>query len=250
VSNGRTLHDVLGDLDEVIARARDEHSPIGIFPAMYRCVTAEIHDAVRTGFFDDNQRLEHLAVVFADRYLDAWRQWESGNHPTASWEVAFAAAEDGRRRTIAQHLFAGMNAHINLDLGIAAADVSGGRMEETHDDFLRVDDILFARINALQDTLGTVSRRMAWVDRLGLFLDERIMRIAIGSARDRAWDLAVDLTTRTGAAEEIIAARDRETADFGTAILGGNSMVRFLSRVVCRAEPRDVTKALDAFAAG
>ena len=245
--SGRTLTDVLDDLDDVIVNARDAHSPMGIFPAMYRCVTAEINEAVRAGFFDDNTRLERLAVIFADRYLDALQLWESGERPTSAWQVAFAAAEDGRRRTIAQHLFAGMNAHINLDLGIAAADVPGGQLDDMHADFLRVNDILFARLDGLQETLGLVSRRMALVDRVGLFLDERIMRMVIGNARDSAWELAVDLSTRPGDTGDIIAARDRETADLGATILGGNRVVRYVSRFVCRSEPRDATVAIDAF---
>ena len=246
--SGRGLPDVLGELDDVIARARDEHSAAGIFPAMYRCVTAEIHDAVRDGFFDDNVRLERLAVIFADRYLDAWQQWTGGSRPTDAWQVAFAATEDGRRRTIAQHLFAGMNAHINLDLGIAVADIPGVQLDDLNADFLRVNDILFSRLDGLQHTLGQVSRRMAVVDRVGLFLDERIMQMVIGNARDRAWELAVDLATRPEEAQQIIAARDRETAQFSDTVLGGNLVVRFLSRVVCTAEPRDLSVAIDAFA--
>jgi len=249
-SSGRGLDDVLADLDEVIARARSARSCIGIFPAMYRSVTAEIYEGVQSGFFEDCPRMEHLAVVFADRYLDALQLWERGLPPPQAWGVAFRAAGDGRRRTIAQHLLAGMNAHINLDLGIAVAGMPGVHLNDLEGDFLRVNEILFARVDRLQEILGGVSRRMALVDRIGISLDERIMQMAIGNAREHAWELAVELSTHPSESGRIIAERDRETTELGSAILGGNAVVRWLARIVARAEPADVTRVLDAFVPG
>jgi len=118
------LGTTLDALDVIIASARRDRSPIGIFPSMYRSVTAEIRDAIHGGFFDDRIAMRRLAVMFAGRYLDAYEQWISGGRPRVAWQIAFEAATDGRRRMIAQHLLAGMNAHINLDLGIVAAAVA------------------------------------------------------------------------------------------------------------------------------
>ncbi len=102
-------------------------------------------------------------------------------------------------------------------------------------------------LDRLQGTLGTVSRRMAFIDRIGIRLDERIMEMAIANARDRAWELAVDLTSQPSDVASIIATRDRETSELGAAILGGNPVVRWLSRIVSSSEPKDVTRVLDAF---
>ena len=42
-----------------------------------------------------------------------------------------------------QHLLMGMNAHINLDLGIAASEVAGGNsIHDLKSDFMKVNDIL------------------------------------------------------------------------------------------------------------
>jgi hypothetical protein len=243
----RGLTEVLADLDDVVDRARNSQSLIGIFPAMYRSVTAEIHEGVQSGFFDDCVRMEYLAVIFADRYLDALRMWEKGIHPPDSWRVAFAAAGDGRRRTITQHLLAGMNAHINLDLGISVSEVPCEHLDDLHADFLRVNDILFSNLDRLQGVLDTVSHRMALIDALGIRLDEKIMEMAIARARDRAWDLAVALTSRPGDLITIVDTRDRETSALGRAILGGNPVVRWLAAIVAHSEPKDVTSVLDAF---
>ena len=243
----RDLDATLDQLDLIIAVAHSHRSPIGIFPAMYRSVTAEIRDAVHGGFFANNTTMEHLAVVFADRYLDAIALWTKGERPTRSWTIAFEAATDGKRRMIVQHLLAGMNAHINLDLGIVAAEVSGDDPEGTHKDFLRVNEILFQELNGLQDTLGSVSSRMAWVDKLGWRLDERLMTLVIKDARDDAWDLAEALMADPASADRLIDERDLATAQLGETIVGGAMPVRAVSRFMARSEPRDVRDVIGAF---
>jgi hypothetical protein len=244
---GRTLDSTLGELDGIIENTRQRHGELGIFPSMYRSVTAEIRDAVRTGFFDDGVAMERLAVTFADRYVEAYWQWSREDACTESWRVAFEAATDGRRRMIAQHLLAGMNAHINLDLGIVAAGIAKRDPDGLYPDFLRVNQILFEKLNGLQDCLGSVSARMAWVDRLGGTLDERLMRMAIRDARNQAWVLAMDLIEHPADADAIIDTRDIETADRGESILGGTLAMRGLSRFVAASEPRDPSEILDAF---
>lgn len=244
----RWLDTTLGELDAIIDETRRGHSQLGVFPSMYRSVTAEIRDAVRSDFFDDGKAMEDLAVTFADRYLDAYRRWSNADTTTDSWKIAFEAATDGRRRMIAQHLLAGMNAHINLDLGIVAADIAGNEPERLHTDFLRVNQILFQKLNGLQEALGSVSTRMAWIDRLGGTLDERLMKLSIKDARDRAWDLALDLIENPENSNAIIETRDQETADLSHTILGGVLPVRALSWFVAGSEPADVTAVLDAFA--
>jgi hypothetical protein len=67
--------------------------------------------------------MERLDVVFANRYLVAFEQSQNNQAPTRSWQLTF---ETSRRwwPIVLQHLLLGMNAHINLDLGIVAARTS------------------------------------------------------------------------------------------------------------------------------
>src|SRR5204863_6652854 len=90
----------------------------------YERVTSNVRHALIAGtVFDDNPRMERLDVVFANRFIEAWEQRVGGGSPTESWAVAFTLLEDPGPLVI-QHLMIGMNAHINLDLGIAAATVA------------------------------------------------------------------------------------------------------------------------------
>jgi hypothetical protein len=116
---------VLARLDDVIEEAREGASRAGYFAAMYRKVTVAVRDAVVAGRFADGDRMARLDRVFAERYLDAYDQWRTGAVPTIAWQVAFDATRRWRP-IIVQQLLAGMNAHINLDLGVAAASVAPG----------------------------------------------------------------------------------------------------------------------------
>jgi len=245
--NKRGLDDVIGGLDSIIERAIEDRSELGIFPAMYRVVTTGVRDAVRVGFFEHNDAMEQLSIVFADRYLGAYSAMRDGRPLTEAWQVAFTAAMDGKRRMVVQHLLAGMTAHINLDLGVATASVAAEDPESMYADFFRVNQMLYEQVNGFQQMLNSVSSRMGWIDRLGGTLDERLAKIGIAGARERAWNLAMDLIGDPASSDGIISARDRETAHLEGLILEGVVKVRTVSWVIARTEPSDVRQVIAAF---
>ncbi|MEN8239742.1 MAG: DUF5995 family protein [Actinomycetota bacterium] len=245
--NRRGLDDVIGDLDEIIERAIRERSELGIFPALYRAVTTGVQEAVRVGFFDHNDAMEQLSIVFADRYIDAYAAMRQDRSLTEAWRVAFAAAMDGKRRMVVQHLLSGMTAHINLDLGVATATVAADDPDSLYVDFFRVNQMLFEQVNGFQEMVNSVSSRMRWIDRIGGRLDERLAKIGIGGARERAWLLAMDLIDHPTRRDEIISARDGETAHLEGLILEGIVRTRTISRLITATEPSDVRVVINAF---
>ena len=236
-------------LSAIVDENRAEGSSNGIFAAMYRTVTVRTRDATRDGgFFDDDPRMANLAVVFADRYLDAYRRYRDSGNPTESWRMAFEVGDAPARRMILQHLLLGMNAHINLDLGIATAQVApGDRLRPMYRDFLRINEVLFQMIDGLQDGLSEVSPRLQLVDRLGGRWDESFMRFSIRTGRDLAWRLAERLAAvepREQQAE--ISERDRETVLVARTIVRPWSPINVVGRAVAASEPRDVGEVIDA----
>ena len=233
---GRSLTDVLADLDGVVADAAATGTALGYFPAMYRSVTASVDRAVMEGgFFDDDVLVERLAVTFADLYLDAYQAYRVGGEVPESWRVAFDAAADRRRRMILQHLLLGMNAHINLDLGVASVRVAGPRLPVLYGDFVRVNEILFRMLDDLQAALGVVSPRLRNIDRLGVGVDEWLMRMSIRTARDLAWRFADDL--HCGDCD--VADRDGEAAMVARLIAARWTPMHLFGRFVAAREPRD-----------
>ena len=215
-----SIDQVLDHLDRIIARARRERSRLGYFAALYRDVTARVAAAIDAGDFQDNARMERLDVVFANRYLDALDKWTAGERPTDSWAATFSAAERWRP-LIVQHLLLGMNAHINLDLGIAAAEVApGDQIADLEADFLRINRILGAMIEDVQQRIAEVSPWTGALDRLSGRADEVISNFCLLRAREDAWDFAQTLATHAPSEHDaLVAQKDQETTRRVEAIL-------------------------------
>jgi hypothetical protein len=125
--------------------------------------------------------------VFAERYLDALATFQSGHVTTRSWTLAFRACADPGLLAI-QHLLAGMNAHINLDLGIAAAQVgSDGELLQLKSDFDLINTILAGQVNAVSAELAAISPLIGNLEQLDMRSATSLINFNIVAARDAAW---------------------------------------------------------------
>lgn len=188
-----TIEEVIAELDEVITWCRDNNSRMGYFPALYRKVTIEVQRGILAGKFDDGPRMERLDVLFANRYLEAFHQYQERSWPTESWTYSFASARKNRL-IVLQHLLLGMNAHINLDLGIAAARTSpGAELKELRDDFNMINKILSSLVDDVQGELGKVWPGIAMLLRVVRVSDDIVVNFSMRKARDAAWAVAESL---------------------------------------------------------
>src|SRR6185503_17794712 len=138
----RTIAEVIEQLEHIVADCQASKLREGYFAALYLRVTREVARKISSNFFDDNARMEQLDVTFANRYLTAYDQYKHHQKCSASWQVAFETCRNWRPLVL-QHLLLGMNAHIGLDLGIAAATVCPGNAIQTlHNDFNKINTIL------------------------------------------------------------------------------------------------------------
>ncbi|MEM6342581.1 MAG: DUF5995 family protein [Bacteroidota bacterium] len=178
-------------MDQIMAEGSREGNAMGYFAGMYRLVTLTVKEATEAGKFQDNERMQALVVSFANRYLKAYTAYQAAEPLSRCWEVAFDLTAS-RNALILQHLFLGMNAHINLDLGLSAAQLCpGNEIESLKQDFLTINIILANLVNEVQNRLKTVSPLMHWADRLGGKWDEKLAGYSLVQARDRAWKLAL-----------------------------------------------------------
>jgi hypothetical protein len=241
---------VLRALDRVVDRALEEGDRRGYFAVLYRTVTARVKTELEAGTFDDVERMHRLDVLFAQRYLDALDADRDGGALIRSWALTFDAAP-GWRPLILQHLLVGINAHINLDLGIAAARCSPGHeLPDLQRDYDRVNAILAAMVAKVQANLVTVSPWIGWVERFGGRAGDELVRFSIVVARTGAWRYATDLTALPEDRwDASIAARDTAVARVGRRVLhpgvwlsAGLLAVRFRER----SDVREVIQALAA----
>ena len=94
-----------------------------------------------------------------------------------------------------------MNAHINLDLAVAAARTSPG--EDIHAmrrDFLLINDILAGVVLKVQDSVDALSPFMSLLDQVGGRADEWILDFSVRQSREEAWYNAVLLAGQKGGA--------------------------------------------------
>lgn len=186
------IDEAIDALDDVVVWARSKRTRIGYFAALYRGMTLQVRKALNEGRFRQPDRLERLDVVFVNRYLDAVNGFRNGATVTMAWDYAFRAAADWWP-TVTQHLLLGCNAHVNLDLGIAVADVSrDGDLESLRPDFDQINRLLAAYIETVQDQLAGVWPWLPLLDRLSS-ADEAIVNYAMRAERDHAWKIAEQL---------------------------------------------------------
>lgn len=182
-----SIDEVLARLDAIIAESRQERRRTGYFAVLYREVTQRVKDAIVAGQFDDGPRMERLDVAFANRYLDAYDAHRVGRPTSRAWALAFDTARWWPPLAL-QHLLLGINAHIVLDLGVAAAEVCpGDALDALEGDFGRINDVLGAMIDDVQRRLATISPWMTVLDRIGQRTDEEVCGFCLERARDVAW---------------------------------------------------------------
>ena len=188
-----TISEVLQRLEAIIQECRAEQSALGYFPALYYRMTEAVQTGIAQGVFENGARMEQLDVRFAQRYIDAYDAYRAGKHLTQSWRLAFEATKDDNV-TVFQHLILGMNAHINLDLSIAAAQTrTRDAIFGLHDDFNKINDVIRNLVDPMQEKLAEIWLPFRLLDRLLRTEDEGWINFSIDVARGAAWKAATVL---------------------------------------------------------
>jgi hypothetical protein len=218
-----TIDEVLSQLEKIINDSQRTGDRVGYFAALYYKVTSGVKTGIAKNEFEDGPRMARLDVIFANRYLDALEQWKNGQPLSASWKVALDATRQSSLLVL-QHLLLGMNAHINLDLGIAAVEVMQGQpIEGIQKDFDAINTIIGSLTN---EVIREIDRVSPLLSLLGLHADRTdllLIQFSIGNARDGAWSFAQDLS-KTAAG---IAARDKSIAQLASTISQPRGVIRF-----------------------
>ncbi|HEY0020230.1 MAG TPA: DUF5995 family protein [Longimicrobium sp.] len=242
-----SIAEVVARLDAVIDRSRAENNRLGMFACLYRQVTVRVGEGIAAGRFQDGPRMERLDVIFANRYLAALEAYQGGRRTTRSWQAAFDAAR-GADLLILQHLLLGINAHINLDLGIAAAETApGAQIHALKHDFDEISRLLGEMLNDVQDRIARVSPWMGFLDRFGMRDDEEVISFCLGGSRDLAWRWAQRFAAiDRGRLPQEIDMLDRTVAVLARAIHKPHLWLRPVLMAIRLREPKDVGRVLDA----
>lgn len=201
----KTIDEVVLILDAIITQETSNKSPLAFFPVLYNNVTKRIREGIGNGEFEDNPRMEKFDVLFANRFLKAYHDFKSGNVITESWRLTFEARKDNSL-LILQHLLMGINAHINLDLGIVASKIVGvgNDLEPFKNDFNKINDILSSMVNGMQASINSVSPLFILLELVGKGKEDKLASFSINIARDGAWLFAQQYHNATNSDAEIL----------------------------------------------
>ena len=111
------IDDVLTELAAIVADTKKRRDPLGYFAALYRQVTLRVKTGIAQGKFEDGPRMSRFDASFANAYFRAYQRHQKHQSPGRAWGFAFDRARLDRT-LIVQNLLLGINAHINLDLGV------------------------------------------------------------------------------------------------------------------------------------
>ncbi|GGI25932.1 DUF5995 family protein [Pedobacter mendelii] len=236
----KTINEVISLLDEIIDSSILRKSRIGYFACLYRKMTIAVKKGIDNGVFSDAMRMEKLDVIFANRYLDAYYCQSQKTPVTLSWKAAFDLTT--QPYTVIQHLLLGMNAHINLDLGVAAAGVSKGtNIQLLKKDFNLINDVIASLINIVQKDLEEICLPMKLLKYVDNKSKESVINFSITSARNASWINAVGLSSvSTEMYNPYIKTLDSKIKIVADNIINPNFSQGLILRTVRNFEPKDV----------
>ncbi len=243
-----TIAQVVDALEIVIDWSIKAPSRLGYFAALYKRVTIAVGIAVAEGKFEDGARLERLDAAFANRYFDALNGHfhpDRFPRPTHSWQVTFDAASRPEP-ILAQHMFAGVNAHIGLDLGIAAEAICPGpKLTTLYEDFNRINAVLASQVTGVAEDINELSPVLAAL--YATLKNEQIHLIneTVQGYRDSAWRFATILAATPGFADPAaIVVRDLQIAQQGALFYKPPLPLSAFVSAIAAQESRDIASNL------
>ncbi|MCB0558919.1 MAG: hypothetical protein H6573_31005 [Lewinellaceae bacterium] len=246
ITPARTIDEVLDALNHIIRTCEQEGSRQAYFALLYKIMTEAVRDGIQAGQFEDGARMEKLDVLFANRYLQAWSQYRQGQAPTQSWRLAFDACENDSP-IVLQHLILGVNAHINLDLAIAAAlTAPGDEITGLQNDFEKINDIIAALTDDMQAKLERIWWPMRFIRRVMKNKDKAVIEFSIAKARQAAWANASALAQLQGAlADAYIEQMDGAVSVIAQRVAQPRSRVTYLLPLIRWGEPGEVKRVIE-----
>ena len=240
----QTIEEVISELENIKAECRTNESTLGFFALLYCEVTKNVKLGILDKKFEDNPRMEKLDILFANRYINAYRDFKKNTKVTTSWLGAFESSKEPL--LILQHIFLGINAHINLDLGIAAAEtMSEKNVEDINADFSSINALLGEMIDSFQERLNKASPVFKWVDKLAGNNEEKLMGFSINIAREGAWKFTKEYHASHDKAS-LLMERDKKVATIGDIVKFTKSkFITFIIKIVRLLEKKDVNKIMD-----
>lgn len=241
-----SIDDVLIQLEDIIIESEKRNSTLGYFAVLYRKVTLKVKEGIENNFFDDGLRMEKLDVIFAKRYIDAYHNFQNNTALTQSWKYTFELASESRL-ILLQHLLLGMNAHINLDLGIAAAQVShDDNIDDLENDFNKINEILSSLVEEVEKDLSKIWPFLKWILKRLKKVDDFLIDFSMELARNGAWKFAKKLSAaKIENYKDLITSRDSKVLQKALLVTEPGKIAVIILRIIRFGEKGTISERIE-----
>jgi Family of unknown function (DUF5995) len=243
------IDQVVDTIQNIISWSIANQSRLGYFASLYKRITIAIRDGIAQKLFDDGPRMERFDVIFASRYFAALNAYfHPHDYPAIShcWRVAFDGAQLPAP-IIVQHLLAGVNAHIDLDLGIAAEAVAPGKsIDSLHHDFNTVNAVLASQVSTVVLEIDSLSPVLADIYKVLMQYELDLIAEGLVVVRDGAWLFAKLLAAEPKIVHPAsIDVHDFEVAAIGRLILQPPGFLEKIVQLIAAQESRDIVRNIE-----
>jgi hypothetical protein len=243
------IDQVISTIQGIIDWSIAAESRLGYFAALYKRITIAIKQGIANHQFDDGPRMERFDVTFASRYFAAFNAYfYPAQYPAIShcWRVAFDGAQLPAP-IIVQHMIAGVNAHIDLDLGIAAETIAPGKqIDSLHHDFNTVNAVLSSQVSTVVTEIDSLSPVLADIYTVLMQNELDLISDGLVITRDAAWVFAKELAIEPSIVHPTtIMIHDLKVAALGNLILHPPKLIADAIAVIAAGESRDIVKNIE-----
>ncbi|BBZ32277.1 DUF5995 family protein [Mycolicibacterium confluentis] len=237
----KDIEDVLDILATIVADTKRRRDPLGYFAALYRQVTLRVRDGIELGIFEDGPRMSRFDAKFANAYFAAYDRFQRRQRTSRSWQFAFEQAR-ADQTIILQDLLLGINAHINLDLGVVTgSEFKPAALPGFRTDFDEINEVLASLIPLARKAVEEFSPKLAELTAVGGPDVALALNFSVDIARDEAWRAGTLVSNVPGAIRPlVIDGLDNRTKLLGRVIANPPEPIGTVVRRIRRAESTDV----------
>jgi hypothetical protein len=187
--------EIVQKMDTLATEWEQQNDKRALFLRCYCIMTEKMFRALDEKRFIDQEWVERLLLQFSDYYFDALACFDCGERVPKVWRVAHEAASQ-KKLQVLQHLFLGINAHINYDLVLTLYELlkdewktlSEEGRQTRYQDHSMVNTIIRETIDQVQDEVVEVDTPwMDFIDKAMGRLDERLFGNLISAWRKEVW---------------------------------------------------------------
>jgi hypothetical protein len=149
---------------------------------------------------------------------------------------------------ILQDLLVGINAHINLDLGVVAGETfQGASLQDFHGDFDKINQILNGLLPKVESTVDPFSPLLGLLAKIGGQGVIEALDFSMSAARDDSWLHALLISTQPPSAWPLtVQTIDAKVAFLGKLIAQPTGLVAQAVDLIRATESKDVPAIIDA----